>query len=243
MSLLSVNVDLVAAMRAIRRFSEPDPAQAAVLAELGGTDGLVIQLRRDRKYVRDRDLYILKGISKTKLTLEMPPVDDIIEKALEVKPWMVTLVADYADSANPVSTIDFGSAPVEFNDIVVRFKTVGINVAFFVEPDPEQIKAAAKADATTVLINCSGYTGARTLDEAQAEIDRIDKAAHTAVKAGLEVHCGRGITYKNIIPLVELGNIDEFVIGYAICSRAMLVGFERAVREMTELLRLKVEKR
>ncbi|RKX27827.1 MAG: pyridoxine 5'-phosphate synthase [Candidatus Zixiibacteriota bacterium] len=243
MPLLSVNVDMVAATRELRRLPEPDPAQAAVLAELGGTDGLAIQLRRDRKYVRDRDLYILKGVSKTRLTLEMPPADDIIEKALEVKPWMITLVADHADSTNPVSTIDFDSAPVDFSDIVARFKAVGVNVGFFVEPDTDQIKAAAKADATAVLINCAGYTGARTLEEAQSELDSIDKAAQTGAKNGLEVHCGRGITYKNITPLVELGNIDEFVVGHAICARAMLVGFERAVREMAELLRLPTETR
>ncbi|MBU8932845.1 MAG: pyridoxine 5'-phosphate synthase [candidate division Zixibacteria bacterium] len=238
MPLLSVNVDMVAATREIRRLSEPDPAQAAVLAELGGADGLALQLRRDRKYVRDRDLYLLKGVTKTRLTIEMPPVDDIITMALEVKPWMVTLVADHADSTNPVSTIGFTVAPVDFGDITARFNAVGVNVGFFVEPDTDQIKAASKADATAVLISCAGYTGARTLVEAQAELDRLDKAVQCAAKAGLEVHCGRGVTYKNVTPLVELGYVDEFVVGHAICCRALLVGFERAVREMIELLRL-----
>ena len=241
MSLLSVLIDTVAAMRELNRTSEPDPAQAAVLAELGGADGIVVQLRRDRKYIRDRDLYFLKGVVKTKLMVEMPPVDDIIDRMLEVKPWMVTLVADHADSDTPVSTIDFTAAPVDFRDITARFTAVGVNVCFFVEPEPEQIKSAAKAGASAVLISCSGFTGAHTLDDAQAELDRIDRAVQSAAKHSLEIHCGRGINYKNIIPLLELGHVDEFVIGHAICSKALLIGMERSVRDMVELIRMPIQ--
>jgi len=234
--LLSVKLDLVAAMREVRRLNEPDPAQAAVLAELAGADGIAIQLRYDRKYIRHRDLYLLKGVVKTKLTLEMPPTDDIIERALEVKPWMVTLVADHTDSSSPVSPIEFDSAPIDFNDITSRFTAVGVNVCFFVDPEINQIRGAAKAGASAVLINCTGYTEARTVEEAQTELDRIDRAVQAASKANLAVHCGRGISYKNVPPLVELGCIDEFVIGHAICAKAMLVGFDRAVREMIPLI-------
>lgn len=237
MPLLSVNLDMVAAMRQVSRLSEPDPAQAAVLAELAGVDGITIQLRRDRKYVRHRDLYLLKGVVKTKMTLEMPPTDEFIERGLEVKPWMVTFVADQIDSST-VSAIDFGATPVDFKDITARFSGVGVNVCFFTDPEPDEIKAVAKTGATAVLINCNGYTEAETLEQAQAELDRIDRAVQTASKENLAVHCGRGITYKNIHPLVELGYVDEFVIGHAVCARAMLVGFERAVREMIALIQV-----
>jgi len=235
--LLSVSLDLVAAMRQIGRFNQPDPVQAAVLSELAGADGITIQLRRERKYIQHRDLYLLKGVVKTKLTLEMPPADDIIERALEVKPWMVTLVADHADASSPVSPIEFDSAQVNFSDTALRFDAVGVNVCFFVEPEADQVKEAAKAGASAILINCAGYTEARTVEEAQTELDRIDRAMQTASKTDMAVNCGRGITYKNVPPLVELGNVDEFVVGHSICARAMLVGFERAVREMIELLR------
>ena len=237
MPLLSVNLDLVAAMREVRRLNEPDPAQAAVLAELAGADGIAVQLRRDRRYVRDRDLYVLKSIVKTRLILELPPTDDVIERALEVKPSMVTFVADHADSNSPVSPIEFNSAPVDFGDITSRFAGVDVNVCFFVEPDTELIKGAVKAGAAAVLISCLGYTEARTVVEAQTELDRLDRAVQAASKAGVAVHCGRGITYKNVPPLAELGYVDEFVIGHAIVSRAILVGFERAVREMLQLLK------
>jgi pyridoxine 5-phosphate synthase len=232
MALLSVNLDQVAALREIRHLREPDPAQAAVVAELAGADGIAIQLRRDRKYVRDRDLYILREVVKTKLTIEMPPADDVIERVLEVKPTMVTFVADHADADTPVSGIDFGAAAVDFSDIASRFKGVGVAVCFFIEADHDSVRGAAKAGADAVLINCGGFTYAHTLDEAQTELDRIDAAAQTARKADLTIFGGRGINPKNVVALEELKLFDEYFVGHSLVARSVLKGMEAAVSEM-----------
>lgn len=237
MTQLSVNIDMVAALRELSGGGDPDPAQAAVLAEMAGADGITVQFRRDRRFVRERDLYLLKGIVRSRLNIEMPLVEDAMEKVAEIKPWMVTFFADQADAAAPIATIDFGGASVDFGDISDRFTAMGINVCYFVEPLVDQVKSAAKAGATAVLINCSGYTEARTLEDAQSEIDKIDSAVQAGSRANLGVYCGRGVTYQNIRPLAELGFITEFVVGRALCSRAMLVGFERAVSEMLTLIR------
>ena len=237
MSALTVNLDLVAVLRSVRRLHEPDPAQAAMLSELAGADGIGVQLRRDRKYIRDRDLYILKNVVKTKLVVELPPADELINLVLEIKPWIVIFVADHADSDSPVSPIDFDNAAVDFGDMTDRLKGVGVNVGFFVEPETDDIRGAAKAGASSVLVNCSRYTDARTIEDAQRGIDGLDRALNAASKQDLAVYCGRGISYKNIQPLVDLGCVDEFVVGHAIGSRAMLVGYERAVREMLMLTR------
>jgi pyridoxine 5-phosphate synthase len=236
MASLSVNLDQVAALREVRKLKEPDPAHAAVLAELAGADGIAVQLRRDRKYVRDRDLYILREVVKTRLTIEMPPTEETINLALEVKPWMVTFVADQPDSDAPVAGIDFSNTPVDFGEIVVRMNGVGINVCFLVEPETDAVKGAAKAGAGAVLLNCAAFTGAKTLDQAQEGLDLVDSAAQAASKANLTVNAGRGISYRNVQPLVELGLIDEFVVGHAIACHAVLVGFGEAVREFRRLL-------
>jgi pyridoxine 5-phosphate synthase len=236
-ALLTVNLDHVAALREARKVKEPDPAQAAVVAELAGADGIAIRLRRDRRYVRDRDLYILREVVKTKLTVEIPPTDEIVERILEVKPWMVTFVADHADIDAPVSGIDFNSAPIDFSDVSTRFKGVGISVCFLIQPDTDTVKGASKAGADAVLIDCSGFTEAHTLEEAQRELDRIDRAAQVAAKANLAVYAGRGINNKNIPALHELGLIDEFFIGHAIVSRAVLKGLQAAVTEIAEIIK------
>ena len=236
MALLSVNLDQVAALRQVRKLKEPDPAQAAVLAELAGADGIAVQFRRDHKYVRERDLYILREVVKTRLTVEIPPAEEMIAKAIEVKPWMVTLVADQPDSDMPVAGIDFEVAPIDFGTIVERFKGVGINTAFFIEPNVESVKGASKAGAAAVLINCKLFTGARSLEEAQEGLDMIDRTAQAASKAGLTVNAGRGINHGNVGPLVELGLIEEFVVGHAIASRAILMGYSEAVREFRRII-------
>ncbi len=237
MALLSVNLDEIAVLREARRLKEPDPAQAAVLAELAGADGVAIQLRRDRKYVRDRDLYILRELVKTRLTIEIPPTEDIIDRVLEVKPAMVTLVADHADVDAPVSGIDFTKAPLDFSDIAVRFHGAGVAVCFLIEPEVDSVKGASRAGGDAVLLSCAGFTQAHTLEEAQRELDRIDAAAQAASKADVTVYAGRGVDYKNVVALQELKLIDEFFVGHAIVARAVLCGLERAVADMLTLLR------
>jgi multidrug efflux pump subunit AcrA (membrane-fusion protein) len=138
MPQLSVNLDLVAALRGVRGLVDPDPTRAAVLAELAMADGIAVQLRRDRMGIRERDLYLLKGVTKTKLILEMPPVEDIVEKALEVKPWMVTLVADHTDVNSPVSTIDLAAAPADYADLAVDDST-GTFLIRATVPNPDRI--------------------------------------------------------------------------------------------------------
>jgi pyridoxine 5-phosphate synthase len=114
---------------------------------------------------------------------------------------------------------------------------MGVLTGYFIEPDADQIKRAAKLGSGTVLINCAGYSNARTVEDAQRELDRIDAAGAAATKADLSVNCGRGLTYRNLTPVAELGLVDEFVVGYAIAARALLVGYERAVAEMLQLVR------
>ena len=238
MALLTVNLDGVAALREYRGRRQPDPAQAAVLAELAGADGIAIQLRRDRRPVRDRDLYVLREVVKTKLIIEIPPTEELIERTLDVKPAMVTFVADHPDTTSPPSGIDFNAAPVDFSDISARFKGVGVGVCFLIEPMPEAVKGALKSGADAVLINCGGFTEAHTLDEAQSELDRIDATAQAASKSSLTVMGGRGINSKNVVALHELGLIDEFVVGHSFAARAMLLGIEAAVQELLAILRV-----
>jgi len=51
------------------------------------------------------------------------------------------------------------------------------------------------------------------------------------------VNAGHGLNYQNIRPVLALGGVGEYNIGHSIISRAVLVGLDRAVREMSELVR------
>lgn len=164
-------------MRESGRRGEPDPCQAAVIAELAGADGIAVELKRSRKQIRDRDLYLLKGVIKTRFIVEMPPVDELIDKVLDVKPWLVVFGVEQTDADGPLLPFDFKSTDIDFSQLVTRFSGEGITVGFFVEPDSDQIKGASKTGAAVAMINCGRYSAARTIAEAQTELDRIDRAA------------------------------------------------------------------
>lgn len=237
MASLTVKLDPITILREARGGKDPDPAQVVVLAELAGVDGIAMQLRRDRKLMRERDMYLLKELVKTRMSIEIPPVDAMIEKVLEVRPHTVTFVADHADPSAPVSGIDFTDAPVDYSDLVSQLTGAGIRVCFFIEPEVHSVKGAAKAGAKGVLINCREYSDARSIEQAQEGLDRIDQAAGSAAKSELTVRAGGGIDYRNVGALVELGFINEFVVGHAVASRALLVGYGAAVTEMLRLIR------
>ncbi len=237
MSTLTLNVDMAAVLRQASRQNEPDPSQLAMLGELFGVDAIAVQFRRDRKYIKERDLYLLKGMVKSKLIIVMPPSDEAIQKIIELKPHTVIFAADHADSDSPLSPIDFNSTPVDYKTMTNQLQAVGVEVGYFVEPESDEIKGAAKAGASLVLINCSGYAAARTTEDAQAELDRIDRATQSAHKHSLSLYGAEGLHYKNIQPLVELQMFESFIIGDAIVSKALLLGLKTAIEDMLSLLK------
>jgi pyridoxine 5-phosphate synthase len=237
MAYLSVKLDHVGVLREARKGRLPDPSQAVVLAELGGVDGIVVHLRRDRRHIRERDVYILREMVRTRLTLEIAPDAENVSRALDVKPYMVTLVPE----ADREITTEAGLIPGEETEAlgaeVKRLQEAGIKVSVHIEPDVDVVKWAAKMKVDAVRLHTGTYAGARTEVEGFAEIEQLEQAAKAAAKNDLIVIAGQGLDYQNILPLVKLGLIDEFVVGHAVVARAMLVGMERAVREMVELVR------
>jgi pyridoxine 5-phosphate synthase len=221
----------------MRGLKEPDPAQAVVASELAGADGISMLLPRDRRNLRERDMYLLKELVQSRLMLEIPPVPELLEKALEVRPSMVTLVADQADSESPPVGIDFDTLSADFSEMTGRLRGSGIGACFLVEPDEVAVRGASKAGANAVLINCRDFSDARNLEQAQEALDKVDAAAAHASKAGLAVRAGGGLSLKNIRSLVELGYIQEFVIGHALISRALMVGLSRAVSDFLRAVR------
>ena len=237
MANLGVNIDHVATVRQARGVTEPDPVAAAVLAELGGADGITIHLREDRRHIQDRDLRLLRQTIKTKLNLEMAATDEMVRIALEVKPEMCTLVPEKRQELTTEGGLD-----VRFNLEIVsgavdRLQDGGISVSLFVDPDSDQIKAASKAGADCIEIHTGAFAEAREWKVQEQELIKIENAVKLAKKLGMGVNAGHGLNYTNIKKVASIGGIEEFNIGHAIISRALFVGLERAVREMVDLVK------
>ncbi len=237
MARLAVNVDHVATVRQARGIDEPDPVLAAGLAELSGADGIICHLREDRRHINDRDLRLLRKTVKTRLNMEMAAVDEVIEIALEIKPDLVTLVPEKREELTTEGGLDVKSQPDHYGGVVQRLSEAGILVSFFVDPDPEQIRISHKCGAHIVEIHTGHYSEARTESEAVEQFERIVAATESAADLNLGISAGHGLNYNNIKRFKDLPQIEEYSIGHSIIARAVLVGFERAVREMIELVK------
>jgi len=237
MAGLAVNVDHVATLREARKISYPDPAAAAVLAELAGADGIVVHLREDRRHIQDRDLKILRQIVQTKLVLEMSATNELIGIALDIQPDSVTLVPEKPEELTTEGGLDLFLYKDAIAETVASLQNSGIAVSIFIEPDPEQVKLAHQINANMVEIHTGRFCEATTNKKrSQAFTDIVD-AVKLAHKLKLGVNAGHGLCYQTIKAFKGLNEIDEFSIGHSIISRAVLVGMERAVREMLALIK------
>ncbi|MEE9281816.1 MAG: pyridoxine 5'-phosphate synthase [Myxococcota bacterium] len=231
---LVVNVDHVATLRQARRGAEPDPVVAATLALLGGADGIVVHLREDRRHIRDRDVRLLRQVVHELFCLEMAPTQEMLKIALEVRPTSVTLVPERREELTTEGGLDLVGQLGEIGEVVRTLEESEIRSCIFIDPDLDQIKAARRVEARSVEIHMGRYADAGPGQ--QEELRRICDAARLAAKLKLEVGVGHGLGYKNVRPLVEVEEIEEFSIGHSIVSRATLVGMERAVLEMRSLV-------
>ncbi|MBC7360238.1 MAG: pyridoxine 5'-phosphate synthase [Desulfacinum sp.] len=236
MARVAINVDHVATVRQARLAPEPDPVTAAALVELAGAHGVVVHLREDRRHIQDRDVEILRKTVKTRLNLEMAATQEMIQIALRIKPDIVTLVPEKRQELTTEGGLDVVLYEDNLREVIKVLHQGGIPVSLFINPDPKQIKTAHKIEADCVEIHTGPFAEAATYIRRQEEFERVENAAKLAAKLGLAVHAGHGVDYRNILWLRNIREIEEFSIGHAVIARAVLVGLERAVREMIALV-------
>jgi pyridoxine 5-phosphate synthase len=233
---LAINVDHVATVRQARLASEPDPVTAAALAELAGARGIVVHLREDRRHIQDRDVTILRQTVKTSLNLEMAAKPEMVETAVHIRPDLVTLVPEKRQELTTEGGLDVLLHEDNIRDTILRLHHAGIPVSLFINADINQIRAAHRVSANCVELHTGSFADAQTPMQRAEEFDRLAEAARAAHHQELLVHAGHGVDYRNIIRLRTIAEIEEFSIGHAVIARAVLVGMERAVREMVELV-------
>jgi pyridoxine 5-phosphate synthase len=236
MPRLSVNVDHVATVRQARGGKNPDPVTAALLAELAGADGIIVHLREDRRHIQDRDVEILRRAVKTKLNLEMANTEEIVRIALRVKPDMVCMVPERRQELTTEGGLNVTAQQKALKQNIARLKKAGIRVSLFIDADPAQVKASRAVGADFVEIHTGKYSDAPDEESQKKEFQRIARAIAQAHKLGLRVNIGHGLDYQNVAPFTSVPQIEDYSIGHSIIARAVLVGLDRAVREMKELI-------
>lgn len=236
MLTLGVNIDHIATIRQARRTVEPDPVAAAVLAELGGADGITVHLREDRRHIQDRDVRILRETVRTHLNLEMAATDEMLSIALDIKPDYVTLVPEKREEVTTEGGLDIVGQVDRIGNIVEKLQTAGIPVSLFIDADIPQIKASVKVKAKFIELHTGQYAEAKDEASKRKELKLLASGCEQAIKSGLRVNAGHGLTYTNVYPVASIEGMEELNIGHTIVSRAALVGMERAVREMKQAM-------
>jgi pyridoxine 5-phosphate synthase len=233
--ILGVNVDHIATVRQARRGIEPDPVMAATLAIIGGADGITVHLREDRRHIQDRDVRLLREVVPVELNLEMAATREMINIAACLKPDMITLVPEKRQELTTEGGLDIKKQMKGIRDAIKRLHNAGIPVSLFINPDPNDIALSKLAGADMVEIHTGMYANARNEDR-KNELLRVINNVRLALDAGLTVNAGHGLNYFNVKRIASIQGVRGLYIGHSIVSRAVLVGFERAVSEMKQLI-------
>jgi pyridoxine 5-phosphate synthase len=234
---LGVNIDHVATVRQARRASEPDPVATAVLAILGGADGITVHLREDRRHIQDRDVRLLRPVVTHRLNLEMAAVDAIADIACEIRPNEATLVPERREEVTTEGGLDVIAHEQTVARIVPRLLAAGMEVSLFIDPDVRQIEIAHQLGAHAIEIQTARYSEAKTPAARDRELATLIEATTYARDRGLHVHLGHGLNYHNVQAVAAIPGVEELNIGHSIIARAILVGMVQAVRDMKEAIR------
>ena len=235
MASLGVNIDHIANIREARRTVEPDPVAHALLAELGGADGITVHLREDRRHIQDRDVELLRQTVRSRLNLEMAATDEMVAIALRIQPDMVTLVPERREEVTTEGGLDIAGQLPALTVQVQQLQKSGIPVSLFVDPDAEQLQACRSSGARWVELHTGRYAEADWSRQPQ-ELARLTEGTTIARQLGLRVNAGHGLTYQNVEPVAAIPGMEELNIGHTIVARAVAVGLQQAVRDMKVLI-------
>ena len=242
MTKLGVNIDHIATIRQARHALEPDPVAAAILAELAGADGITVHLRGDRRHIQDSDVLRLRQALTTRLNLEMAATSEMVRIAREIHPDQATLVPEKEGEITTEGGLNVAGNPEPVAAAIRALAETGIQVSLFIDPDPQQVDAAADLGAFMIELNTRAYSeiSPKSADLAgsalQRELTKIVQCSGRGKKRGLKILAGHGLTYRNVRPISDIPEIEELNIGHNIVARASLVGLDRAVREMLQAM-------
>ncbi len=242
MPKLGVNIDHVATIRETRKVREPDPVAAAVLCELAGAHGITVHLREDRRHIQERDVRLLRQTVNT-LNLEMAATPEMLQFAIDLLPDMVTLVPERREELTTEGGLDVVTKVDEISRFVASLQKHNVAVSLFIDPELSQVKAAARTGAYFIELHTGAYASAYDLGDAdwEEELAKLANMAQVAQKSGRTVNAGHGLNYRNVGPVAAIDGLWELNIGHSIVSRAVLVGMDRAVRDMLALIEKKKE--
>jgi pyridoxine 5-phosphate synthase len=236
---LGINIDHVATLRNARGQVHPDPLRAAAVAIEAGADNITAHLREDRRHIRDNDIERLMKELTVPLNMEMAVTPEMVEIALRHRPHASCLVPERREELTTEGGLDVKRQIAGITPFVAKLRDAGIQVAMFIDADPEQIAASKAVGADAVELHTGTYCEAVLAGDslaAAAELRRLMAGAKLADAEGLEVHAGHGLDYDTVPALTAIPQVVELNIGHFLIGEAVFVGLRESVARMRDIM-------
>lgn len=234
MKRLTVSIDDVATLRYILNDSDFDPVQYAMMCEISGASGIVLTLANTEHGVQERDVQLLKKLSKTSLNVHIPPDPQSVKQALTLNPDMVTFVEISKSDRIKISPLSSSTISNSLASYLPDFHANSISVSVFSYPEINMLKLLGRARIDYVEFDCTEITMAADSNEELVGMDKLNSATLAAAKLGIGVNCYGGIGYENLASLAAIPRMEDICMGLSVLKRSMLVGIDRAVKEAKE---------
>ena len=233
---LGINIDHVATVRQARQTIEPDPVEAAAMAERGGAEQITAPLRADRRHIQDHDIEALSAAVQGKFNLECACEEEMLAIACRLKPDQVCLVPENRQEVTTEGGLDVVTHRDTVARSVERLHEHGIFVSLFIDPEETQIQAASELGVEAVELHTGAYSNAQTAEQVQEELTKLKLASAQVATTSVRLHAGHGLNYSNVQPVAKIAGLEELNIGHSVIARSISVGMESAVREMKQLI-------
>ena len=231
MTRLSVNINKIATLRNARGGDVPNVVNAAVAIQQFGADGITVHPRPDERHIRYQDVYDIKQVITTEFNIEGNPKEQrFIDLVLAVKPEQVTLVPDALDQLTSNHGWDTVKHQSYLTEVVSLFKSAGIRVSIFLDPDVNAVIHAAKTGTDRIELYTEAYAKQFPVDPEKA-IQPYLKAAIEARRLGLQLNAGHDLDLENLSYFIQtIPWLDEVSIGHALISDALYLGLETTIQ-------------
>jgi pyridoxine 5-phosphate synthase len=232
MTRLSVNINKIATLRNSRGGDNPNLVQVAKDCERFGAEGITVHPRPDERHIRYQDVQDLSKIITTEFNIEGNPKEDkFVALVLAVKPAQVTLVPDTLGQLTSDHGWDTITEQAYLKNVIAKFKSAGIRVSIFVDPDEKMVQAAAITGTDRIELYTEMYAKQFATGNKEAAIAPYITAAALANQLGMGINAGHDLDRFNLPYLIQqIPSIDEVSIGHALISDALYLGLENTIQ-------------
>jgi len=234
---LGVNIDHVATLRNARGESHPDPVDAAKFVKKNGADSVTIHLREDRRHIKDQDAKKICSIKNLLVNLEISTNNEIIKKALKIKPDFICIVPEKRKEITTEGGLNLKRNKTKIKSIISKFKKKKIRTSLFINPSINDIKISKELETDCIEIHTGHLANlVKSNKNYSKELKKIIKCSLIANELNIEVHAGHGLDYKTLKLLTKIKQIKEFNIGHFLIGESIFEGLPIVIRNFKKII-------